>query len=356
MPVIDIQWPRLGLDLLLDLAAEAVGVAEAQLDVQSLWRQRTVDMGFAGQRRGAGGLPLGGVGGVGLQRAPEAVEVVDDAGGGVPQQRGCGGARVGCIEEAAELGLREVGDEAAERVAFHRRWQRLAHHGRAHHHAEGVEGHFGLVAVRVADQTWLEYPVVVGIHRDAVAERVAGFRHQQVMRIEVDEGVLAERVAVAARQEEVAAGRVEFGLWAVDRAVAEEAAAGRQPPATIAVQVDIAAAAGPLAIARIDGQNLDRRGDQRRAVSLVDLSDQPRREGQLVALAGQAERLKSAQRQEGGQVIAAVQRAKPFNGAAALAAGSRGFIGDFRGGELVPQATCVGGVRLDKIRRSELAC
>ena len=131
-----------------------------------------------------------------------------------------GGVRVGRVEEGVELGLREVGDEAGERVAFHRRGQRLAHHGGADHHAERVEGDLGLVAVRVADEARLQDAVVVGVHRDAVAERVAGFDHQQVVGVEVDEGVLAEGVAVAARQEEVLPGllparwpRCRRGWW-----------------------------------------------------------------------------------------------------------------------------------------------
>ena len=81
------QRPGLGLDLLLDFAAETVGVGEAELDLQALRRQWGTDVGFAGEGRGAGGLPLRRVVGVGLLRAPEAVEVVDDARGGVSQQR-----------------------------------------------------------------------------------------------------------------------------------------------------------------------------------------------------------------------------------------------------------------------------
>ena len=53
------QRPGLGLDLLLDLAPEAVGVGEAELDLQALRRQRVAGMGLAGERRGAGGLPFG---------------------------------------------------------------------------------------------------------------------------------------------------------------------------------------------------------------------------------------------------------------------------------------------------------
>ena len=110
---------------------------------------------------------------------------------------------IGGVEETVELGLREVGDEAGERIAFHRRGQRLAHHGGADHHAQRVEGHLGPVAVGVADQARLQHAVVVGVDRDAVVQRVAGFDHQQVVGVEVDEGVLAEGVAVAARQVEV---------------------------------------------------------------------------------------------------------------------------------------------------------
>ena len=92
------------------------------------------------------------------------------------QQRGRDGVRVRGVEESVELGLREVGDETVERVAFGRRGQRLAHDGGADHHAERVEGDLGPVAVRVADQARLQHAVVVGVHRHAVAQRRHGFR------------------------------------------------------------------------------------------------------------------------------------------------------------------------------------
>ena len=156
-------------------------------------------------------LPLGRVVGIRLLGASEAIEVVDDARGGALQQRWRAGVRVWRVEEGVELGLREVGDEAGQRVAFHGRGQRLAHDGGAHHHAERVEGDLGPVAVRVAHEARLQDAVVVCVDRDAVAERVAGFDHQQVVGVEVDEGVLAERVAVAARQEEVLPGLRQLG-------------------------------------------------------------------------------------------------------------------------------------------------
>ena len=108
-----------------------------------------------------------------------------------------------CRRTRRAAAWRQVGDEAGQRVALRRRGQRLAHHGGADHHAERVEGDLGPVAVGVADQARLQHAVVVGVHRDAVAERVAGLDHQQVVGVEVDDGVVAERVAVAARQEEV---------------------------------------------------------------------------------------------------------------------------------------------------------
>ena len=139
----------------------------------------------------------------------KANEVVDEPRGGAPEDGVRIGERVGQMVEHDRLG--QVGDEAVERVAFDRCRQRLAHHRRAHHHAERVEGDLGPVAVRVADQARLQHAVVVGVHRDAVAQRVAGLDHQQVVGVEVDEGVLAERVAVAARQEEVLPGLRQFG-------------------------------------------------------------------------------------------------------------------------------------------------
>src|SRR5262249_28189184 len=107
--------PRLRLDLLLDLAAEAVGVAEAELDLQALRRQRGVDVGFAGEHGGASGLPFLRASGIRPLRAAEAVEVVDDARGGVLEQRCRSGMRIGRVEEAVELDLREDRDETGER-------------------------------------------------------------------------------------------------------------------------------------------------------------------------------------------------------------------------------------------------
>jgi hypothetical protein len=125
----------------MDLAAEAVGVGEADLQLALLILFQVTDVGF----------PSDGGSKSWLAQPPEPVEVVDDARRGVSQQAWSSGVRVGRVKEGVEVRLREVGDEAGERVTFHRRGQRLAHHGGAHHHAECVEGDLGLVAVRIAD-------------------------------------------------------------------------------------------------------------------------------------------------------------------------------------------------------------
>ena len=229
------QRPGLGLDLLLDFAAEAVGIAEAELDLQALRWQRGARMRFAGEGRGAGRLPLGRVAEVGLLRASKTVEVVDDACGGVSQQCGGIGVRVGRSEEGVELRLREVGNEARHRVAFDRCGQRLAHHGRAHHHAQRVEGNFGLIAVRVADETRLQDAVIVRLHADAIAEGIAGFDHQQVVGVEVNEGVLAEGVAVAAQQEEMLPRLSGFAGRAIIGIRAEEGPPGGNPPMVVGI-------------------------------------------------------------------------------------------------------------------------
>ena len=84
------------------------------------------------------------------------------------RMRGFASGVATCVEYH---GVREVGDEAAERVALRRRGQRLAHDRGADHHAERVEGDFGPVAVRVPDQARLQHAVVVPGERQAPATR-----------------------------------------------------------------------------------------------------------------------------------------------------------------------------------------
>ncbi len=216
------QWPGLGLDLLLNLAAKAVGVGKTELELETLRRQRGSRVSLTGERCGAGGLPLRRVVRVCPPRAVEAVQVIDDARGRALQQRGGVRVRVGRSEEGIELRLRGIGHEAGERVALGGRGQRLAHDGGTDHHAQHIEGDFGLIPVRVADKARLQDAVVVRVHRDAVGERIAGRDYQQVVGVEVDQGVLAKGVAVAARQEELLPRLRQLGGGIVGRIRAVE--------------------------------------------------------------------------------------------------------------------------------------
>src|SRR5205823_397329 len=105
------------LDFLLDLAAEAIGVGEADLDPETLRRQRVANVGLARQGGGVNGQPLLRVFGVSLSRVAETVEVVDDAGRGALEQARRRPARVCDIVEPIDLSLGQVGYEAIKRVA-----------------------------------------------------------------------------------------------------------------------------------------------------------------------------------------------------------------------------------------------
>ena len=102
---------RLGLDLLLDLAAEAVGVREAVLDSGLLAVPQVGVVGFAGQRIDNGRLRLGLI-----ARALVGEQVVDHARAGALQD----GVRVGkgIVEMCESGGLVQIGVEPDQRVAL----------------------------------------------------------------------------------------------------------------------------------------------------------------------------------------------------------------------------------------------
>ena len=169
--------------------------------------------------------------------------------------------RVCAIVERIDLASRQVGARSrpASRPTV---VVGLAHHRRAHHHAQRVERHLGAIAVGVHHQPGLEHAVVVaGFGRidvpsaaladgDAVAQRVAGLDHQQVVGIVGDEALGAdrvgvERVAIAVRQEEVLAGVGEFLRGGVVAARRIEDAPGGNPPVGVAFAVDVSAFVRP---------------------------------------------------------------------------------------------------------------
>ena len=212
-------------------------------------------MGLAGERGGDGGRLLRRIG-----LAPVGCQVIDDAGGGVVEQRGRH-RPLGIREELVDLGLGQVGAErCGQPVAG--RWVvlRLSHHRGADDHAEGVEGHRRAVAVGVHDQRRLQDAIVVardvtsgcvGIDvafadRDPVAERIARLLHQQVVGVVGDEALGAdrigvERVAVAVRQEEVLPGVGQLLGRRIGRVRGVEDLPGGDPPVGVAFGVDVAA-------------------------------------------------------------------------------------------------------------------
>src|SRR5262245_23825036 len=101
----------------------------------------------------------------------------------------------------------------------------------------------------------------------------------------------------------------------------------------MAIQIDVAALASGLPTQ--DG-GACQVGQQRfirlsRTRPLEYLGKQAGGERELVALAGQGERLKVTERQKAVQVIAAVERAQLLNGPAALVTCGSSLVGDLRG-------------------------
>ncbi len=346
--------PGLGLDLLLDLAAEAVGAGKAELDLQALRRQRGARMRFADKRGGAGRPPPGRVVRVRLPGAAEAVNVVDDACSRVLQQRRCVGVWIERVEQAIQLGLREVSSEAGQCVTFHRRRQRLAHDRGAHHHAQRIEDDFSPVAVRVADQARLQDAVIVGVDGDSIVECIASLRHEQVVGVEVDDGLLAERTEIATRQKKM---RARFCQLVCGRDLFQviEHPAGRDPPVAVVIEVDVAAGRITLSAQHDGGIGQQRFCGLPWMRTLKRLIEEARRECQLVTLAGEAKRLDFTQRQEPAHIVAPIERSRSFDGTPPLASRGRRFVGDFRRGILMAQTTWICRIGLDEVRSLEPA-
>ena len=133
-----------------------------------------------------------------------------------------------------------------------------------------------------------EDPVVVH-RRDRVAHRVGGLRHQQVVGVIADRGGVPERVLHPARQEEVQPRLVKL-LRRGRRAGGVVGPPARDPPGAVSVQVGVAAA-----IRRGAAEHAGRIGQQRGPAALVDRSDQPRSEREVVYRPGQCQGLYGAQ-------------------------------------------------------------
>ena len=116
--IVDVQRPGFGLDLLLDLAAEAVGVGEAELDLRPCWRQQIADVGFAGEvaaqaaatSSGRRGWPAAcGGSGRGRRRCAWWRSLEGHVRPGSRRSRAGLAALEGASRKLVELALREVG-------------------------------------------------------------------------------------------------------------------------------------------------------------------------------------------------------------------------------------------------------
>ena len=116
-------------------------------------------MGFAGD----GGCAHG-----------DALEVVDDAGGGSAQMSDGKRAGVGGVKEVLDLGRSQVGREVVKGIAFDDS-DGFAAHRRTDKHAQGIETRLGAIAVGVGDRPGLQHAVVV-VGSDLDCQRHPGWQ------------------------------------------------------------------------------------------------------------------------------------------------------------------------------------
>ena len=187
---------RFSLNLLLDFAFKAVGVAKADLDFQPLCRQRLADVRLACQRGSKCGLAIG----------FETIQVVDDACSGLAEK--FRGMIERLVEEVIDLLLGEISRElSVHQIALH--WPgSFAHHGSPRNQTERIKGDCGTVAVGVRHEAGLEDTVVMLCH-DRVAERVLCLGDQQVVSV-IHETRVAEWIPESPWHEEM---QLRFGLF-----------------------------------------------------------------------------------------------------------------------------------------------
>ena len=283
--------PGLGLHLLLDLAPEAVGVGEAVLDLASPPSAQVARVGLAGQRRrptaGCGrGSPRCGCRRTGRRRAGWSRPAAARAG----RRAGPRGTRRSSPRSRS-------GSKPGQRVA-RAASSGLAHHRGADDQAQRVEGDRGPVAVGVGHQPRLQHAVVAadGASTPVAARGVAVRLRRRAGRSRRSATLVlaAERVAEAARQEEVLVARAPAPAPARRRRRRVE----DLPDGTHQLVVALGARSRPR-----PSIGVGRPG--RRTPSATRLG----REREPVGLERQSARLERAERQRPGQVVAAVERA-----------------------------------------------
>src|SRR5262245_4670631 len=130
---------------------------------------------------------------------------------------------------------------------------------------------------------------------------------------------------------------IEFLRRGVSRIRREENASRGNPPAAVSIQVHVSAAVRALAAEHAGGVRY-----QRLTVALENLRQQSWCEGKLKAFAGQRQSLKFTKRQESGQVILAVERARLLDQAAIWVIGRRSGCIDVFIRQIVLAVACSG--------------
>ena len=256
-PTLDYR-ARFSLDLLLNFATKAIGIAHAHLDLESAGWQGIARMRFTAEGGGEDGL----------LRPEIAFQVIHNPRAGLSQQWGGIAQRIS--EERLALLQGQIGRESRQGVALHLGC--FAHDRGAYNQPQGIEGHLGAVAVGVGDAKRLQEAVLM-VRSRPIAERIGRLCGEQVVWVIAHEGRVAEGVAGTVWEKEVLARKGEFlgrgigHLWGV-----EDPLRGN-PPRGVAFTMDIAAVRGQYRI-----------GD----TVAVDLGEQPRGEGELEVSPGSA--------------------------------------------------------------------
>ena len=164
------------------------------------------------------------------------LDVVEDARRRIVKQ--AQSAAMGIVEEGFQPGCREVGIESCERIAHV--LAGLAHDGRARNMAERIEGYFRAITIRIGQQPRREHPIIE-LGPGGVAHSVNGLDRRQIVWVEADSCDIAERVAVAMREEEMPQRIIQFMCGATFFLRGIEDTARWNPPIPIPVKVGVAA-------------------------------------------------------------------------------------------------------------------
>jgi hypothetical protein len=175
----------------------------------------------------------------------------------------------------------------------------LAHDCQASDQAEGIEGNFRAITIRIGQKTWRN-DAVINLCARSVANGIDRLNRVQIVVVVNDLRIVPEGVTVSARKKEMFQRVLKFEVRLAFLRN-KEYLAGSRPPVPILVDIDIAAlmVQNDLAI-REQVLSLWTR--------MVDVRQQTACERENVAPPGQSQRLDGAERQETVQTICTINR------------------------------------------------